>query len=301
MTGNSDILLVGGMGYIGSYLAERLTAEGQRFDICDLGWRGFPAGQTLFRQDYATLTPETLARYRLVFWFGGHSSVGAALRDPQGALTNNCVHLLSLRRAMRPDATLVYASTGSLYSRPAPVGAAEEVGESREDDRIVADTNSYDISKFCFDYMAQGFLTKFIGLRLGTVSGYSPNLRQELIFNAMNLSAIRDKRVRLANPKAARSILFLSDLFKVVRVCIDRPDLPDGFYNLASVTQTVGEIARSIARFHDVPVEPIPDTLTYSFRLSTQKARETFGITFDDDIAGQCALFRDIAVRSSAE
>jgi nucleoside-diphosphate-sugar epimerase len=226
-----------------------------------------------------------------VLWFAGHSSVGAALKDPMGALTNNCVSLLSLRRTMRSDAILVYASTGSLYSRPAPVEVTGPTIEACEDDRIIADTNSYDISKFCFDYMAKGFLSKYIGLRLGTVSGYSPNLRPELIFNAMNISAIREKRIRVANPNASRSILFLSDLYKVISRCISDAALTSGFYNIASCTRTVGEFAQTIAEFYKVPTEPLPDTPTYSFRLSTEKAQQTFRMAFDDDIAGHCATF----------
>lgn len=287
-----NVLLIGGAGYIGSYLHGRLRADGIDADICDLGLRGNGGAPIKFAADYATLSEEMLSPYSVIVWFAGHSSVPIALNDPSGALMNNCINLAALRRRASAAARLIYASTGSLYSTP--VSAAKgAVDLSAEVDNIYPKNNAYDMSKFCFDYMAQGFMKGFMGLRLGTVSGHSPNLRPELIFNAMNLSAIRTGKVKVSNAGASRSILFLDDLYKVVAAGIERTDIPDGFYNLASATGTVGMFADAVTRFHGAEIEHMPDSPTYSFALDTEKIRRTLGIEFNGDLQARCAEFTE--------
>lgn len=286
------VLLIGGAGYIGSYLHGRLLADGIEADICDLGLRDNGAVPVKFQTDYAALTEAMLAPYSAIVWFAGHSSVPLATKDPSGALTNNCINLAALRRRAPESARLIYASTGSLYSTPV-ASTKGEVALSSEDDIIYPNNNAYDMSKFCFDYMAQGFLKNFVALRLGTVSGYSPNLRPELIFNAMNLSALRTGKVKVSNAGASRSILFLDDLYKVVAAAIGRAAIPDGFYNIASATGTVGMFAEAVARFHGADIEHLPDSPTYSFALDTVKVRRTLGIAFNGDLGARCAEFTE--------
>nr|WP_281278032.1 NAD(P)-dependent oxidoreductase [Novosphingobium umbonatum] len=223
-------------------------------------------------------------------WFAGHSSVTSAINDPYGALYNNCLNLVRLREKAPEHARLIYASSASLYST-AQHDVASELPLARESDPLYANLNAYDMSKFVFDYIAKGFLKNFSGLRLGTVSGWSPNLRRELLFNAMNLSAQEKGKVMVANPQASRSILFLDDLFEAVWACIRLRKLKDGFYNLASATATVGEFGQAIASHYGAQLEWMPPSLTYSFRLDTAKAQEELGITFRGDLDQRCQQF----------
>lgn len=284
------VLLIGGAGYIGSFLDAALSRDGYQVEVCDLGWRGYPTDEVEHPFDYDLLTTEQLNSYSHVLWFAGHSSVRAALADPLGSLTNNCINLLRLRHRMPPGTKLIYASTGSLYSSPT-ISSRRMSQPALEGDKIASDTNAYDISKFCFDHMARGFLRNFVGLRLGTLAGMSPNLRPELIFNAMNLSALQNGRVQVANATSSRSILFIDDLYRAVVRCIERPEIADGFINLSSFTGTVGSLATAIADFHGVEIVAIPDTPTYSFQLDTTKAREQLGIVFNGDLHVRCAEF----------
>lgn len=284
------IVLIGGAGYIGSYIYKCLKADGLDVDVCDIGLRGNGGLPIKFAADYASLTEDTLSSYSVVVWFAGHSSVPLALNDPSGALMNNCINLAALRRRAPGAARLIYASTGSLYSTP--ISSHKDAVElSTEDDDIYPKNNAYDMSKFCFDYMAQGFMKNFVGLRLGTVSGHSPNLRSELIFNAMNLSALRTGKVKVSNANASRSILFLDDLYRVVLASIEHKDIPDGFYNVASATGTVGMFADAVARFHGAEIERLPDSPTYSFALNTEKVQRTIGVSFNGDLQARCAEF----------
>jgi nucleoside-diphosphate-sugar epimerase len=285
---NHRILLIGGSGYIGSYLAPRLRSDGYSVDICDLGWRGHPGASPDLYCNYASLTRDQLRGYSTVLWFAGHSSVAMAVADPLEALRNNCTDLTALCERLTPGTRLIYASTASLYST---FGGSQPPLAS-EDDVILADGNAYDISKFCFDYIARTFFKDVVGLRLGTVCGWSPNLRRELVFNAMNLSAMEEGVVRVANASSCRSLLFLDDLLKSVRACIHLDGPPPKIFNLASATLTIGELAERIAGYYGVPILKLADSTSYSFRLDTRRARESLGLVEDGDVMTRCEEFQ---------
>lgn len=280
------ILLIGGCGYVGSYLFQRLLAHGYGVSVCDKLTRGNPLALPIKALDYNDLTPEVLASFDAVLWFAGHSSVGQSITDPQGAIANNCLNLFSLAKKLPTKTRLIYASTASLYpldDAGAPISEASLI-------RIPAQ-NAYDISKFAFDYLAEHFLDRFHGLRMGTVSGHSPNLRPELIFNAMNLSAFKTGTVRVKNAAAFRTILFLSDLWTLVDHLI-RHDAPRGFYNAGSITASIGEFGQQIAKAWGAAVIDEGESPTYSFKLDCSKAEALCGpMRGSEALLAECRAF----------
>lgn len=288
--GIHKVLVIGGAGYIGSYLVQCLADDGYHVDACDLGKRGYPGGTVRHAIAYQDLHSHHLAEYDRVLWFAGHSSVQQSINDQDGALRNNCFDLYKFARSLSPQTRFIYASTASLYS--GAIGTREnELRPCSESEIIVPNLNAYDISKFAFDYIAHGFLPNYIGLRMGTVSGNSPNLRPELIFNAMNIAALDTGTINISNPEAGRSILFLSDLYKAVRATIDLDSYASGFYNLSSLNTTIGEIAQRIANYHGAKLNYREDSPTYSFQMQTLKAEQEFNMKFNSDISWHCEEF----------
>jgi nucleoside-diphosphate-sugar epimerase len=191
-----------------------------------------------------------------------------------------------LAKKLPPTTKLIYASTASLYPLDedgAPITEASLI-------RIPAE-NAYDISKFAFDYLAEHFLERFHGIRMGTVSGYSPNLRPELIFNAMNLSAVKTGKVRVKNANAYRTILFLSDLWSLVEHLISH-EAPSGFYNAGSITASVGEFGHKIANAWGATVIDEGESPTYSFKLDCSKAQSLCSLTRGKEaLLDECRAF----------
>ena len=112
----SNILLIGGCGYIGSYLYPLLTQAGYSVTVVDDIRRGNPNRMPVIRQDYATLSKEFLNSFGTVLWFAGHSSVNSCILEPAEGIINNCVNLFSLTQSIPPDTKFIYASSGSVYS-----------------------------------------------------------------------------------------------------------------------------------------------------------------------------------------
>jgi len=283
-----SILLIGGCGYIGTFLYEQMSRLDLHPTVCDLLVRGNPLGVPVVEADYASLSAETLSGFDAVVWFAGHSSVQQALKDPQGALANNCLNLFGLAQKLKPGTKFIYASSGSLYS--APVGKSlSPAGEA--DLAQIPYQNAYDISKFAFDYLAENFLSNFYALRMGTLSGFSPNLRKELLFNAMNISAVTSGQVFVKNRNAYRTILFLDDLWMLVKALLGS-DVPPGVYNAGSISGAIGEFAEQIASVWDAEVIDQGTSDTYSFLLDTSLMDKTIGAqTARPPMAETCRTF----------
>ncbi|MBM3349912.1 MAG: SDR family oxidoreductase [Betaproteobacteria bacterium] len=268
------VLLVGGCGYIGSFLYERLIESGGNVTVSDTLARGNPAGIPVSYGSYFDLTTEDLGRFNAVLWFAGHSSVPLASQQPIAALENNCIELYRFRQRLPQECKFIYASTASLYSR-AIESACNEMSNEQSLVEIPAQ-NPYDCSKFAFDYIQQNFLRPGYCLRMGTLAGFSQNLRPELLFNAMTISAAQKKVVYVRNSAAMRTILFLSDLWSFVKALLSQYH-PPGVYNLGSQSASILGFAEAIAAWWGAEIVVEPDSPTYSFALDTSLMRRICG------------------------
>jgi nucleoside-diphosphate-sugar epimerase len=285
------VLLIG-HGYIGAYLRPRLEDAGVRVTTCDQDRARLAGVASAVHCRYQDLGINDLAGFDAILWLAGHSSVPMALRDPDGAIANNCLDLLQLAKRKPLDTRLIYASTGSVYSVEADAGS-EPPPLMDETQTLLNPVNAYDCSKISFDALARCFAHGVTGLRLGTVCGFSPHLREELVFNAMNRSALRERRVRVANRHSYRSLLFLDDLAHYALALMRVPAPLPPILNAASCHLSIGALADGIAAFHRVPVEQLTDTRTYSFRMHCGRIEALCGSPPHATLEEQCAAFRD--------
>jgi UDP-glucose 4-epimerase len=286
---SNKLLLIGGCGYIGTYLYPRLIAAGFDVTVCDRLVRGNPLNIEVLNCDYAELDESLIRQFGVVLWFGGHSSVGQSIQDPNGAVANNCLNLFTFAKKLHPATKLVYASSGSLYSTKATVLTPS----SEASVALIPSQNAYDISKFAFDYLAQNFLENFYALRMGTLAGFSPNVREELVFNSMNLSAVRTGQVHLKNSESSRTILFLSDLWALIEKLLTTNQRP-GIFNAGSLSFKMGELAHSVATTWGAQVIYEGESETYSFLLDTTRMKAICGNAIPSmDLAERCRNFID--------
>ena len=270
-------ILIIGFGYIGSYLSEHLSNAGHELTICSRSFSEYPKQKSNWTEcAYQDLENELIDSHDAILWFAGHSSVSEAIDDPEGAVDNNCFGLLKLARAKSDSIPLIYASTASLYSVSHDPDLQTNPPVLAENEAIIASLNPYDSSKAAFDALSGTLCSNTLGLRLGTLCGNSPNLRKELIFNAMNISAIENGVVNVANGSAWRSILFLEDLAAVIDQLLHEGTPLSGFMNLASFDIQISVLAETIAKWHNVPVVVGPHSRTYSFRMDVTRMQTIY-------------------------
>lgn len=271
------VLIIGNLGYCGSALEPYLKSQGHEVDGMDIGWfNNNKIDQPPL--DYKYYASYLFKDYEAVILLAGFSSV-AMCTDLYQTLEANVFNATKLMQALRHTGTkLIYISSASCY------GASASPMPCHEDDQLPKPMNYYDMSKQMLDQVAQASGLDYYSLRLATVCGWSPNIRLDLMANAMAFSAVTEGKVKVANGPVTRSILAIGDLCRAVERILDHPKRP-GVYNLASFTNTVANIGWYMAGYFDVEVEEQPPSPTYMFNLDTSKFKHTFSFDFKQDMA----------------
>jgi UDP-glucose 4-epimerase len=274
-------ILLLGHGYIGSYLLNELKKQG--IDCTCLSQSPDPNNKDLIIENYKDLTSYYLSQFSHVLWFAGHSSVSQSMQDPIGAVSNNVTNLYDLGKKIGRETKLIYASSASIYS-----GLAERQFAKIEDG-VLASQNIYDASKKAFDLIVTSLPIESVGLRMGTVCGVSPKTRTELIFNAMNISAIEQGVVNVSNSKNQRTLLFLSDLKATILQLLepDSKEYENKFYNAGSTNLSIGQIGKRIANYYNVPLIDHGQDGAYSFNMEIPIEQEYQDVIIEN----QCAKF----------
>lgn len=269
------ILIIGGCGYIGSSLYFYLTKKGYPVDTVDLEWYGNFSNPDNLKKDYSRLNKSFLKSYDVIILLAGYSSV-AMCTDMKKAFKNNVFNFIHLLNNLT-DQKFIYASSSTVYG-------SLNVSYAIEDFDRYLPTNYYDLSKKEIDYYTQLSDVNYFGLRLGTVNGYSPNLRTDLMINKMYMSILKDKKLKIFNPKLRRPMLGMSDLCRVFETVIKK-NKKQGIYNVASFNSDIGEIGREVAKNLKTKMEivtgPVP---LYDFTISSEKFKKEFNFKFTDTV-----------------
>jgi nucleoside-diphosphate-sugar epimerase len=270
------LLVIGGNGYIGS----RLIHDFQnlyKVSSVDLCWYGKDNQQSEI-VDFNKLSKEYLKDFDLILLLAGHSSVKMCLGDITSSWNNNVLNFINLIEKLDKLQTLIYASSGSIYGNS---------NTTKEDELIkFKPINNYDLTKYNLDLIAQKYILQgysIVGLRFGTVNGWSPNTREELMINSMVKKSLEEKLLYANNLSIKRPILGLSDLSNAVRKIIDNP--VQGIYNLASFCSNVNEISKTISKVLQTETIILPDTANnYDFVMDTSKFQITYNFEFNSTL-----------------
>ena len=255
------VLITGGVGYIGS----RLAAS---WDRVDLEWFGNP-GCNSTKCDYRDLTAEDIRPYDVVIHLAGSSRQVCDL-NPYDALRNNVAGFMGLLELCRGK-RLIYASSSSVYNG---------IKDADEGACIQEPSDLYSAAKYTNDLLvSKSGCENCYALRFGTVCGWSPNLRTDLIINSMTRDARERGEIRVSNPNARRSILSTDDLVRAMDHFV-YGNGPHGIYNLASFNATIGDIADGVGAICGVPVIAVRGNPTYDFSMRTGKFCKEFEFEF---------------------
>jgi len=236
------LLIAGGAGYLGSVLIPKLLERCYKVDVVDLFWFGnhLPRQVGVLNKDIFHLTAEDLEPYDQVIFLAGLSNDPMAEYSPSKNFIFNAAapaylgYIAKIANVKR----YIYASSCSVY------GYTEN--ELFDETRPVSSSYPYGISKLQGEQAVTQLIDeKFsvISLRKGTISGYSPRMRLDLIINTMFKSAMRDRNITVNNPSIWRPILSIEDAATAYIRAIEANPSISGVFNIASGNHTVGEVA----------------------------------------------------------
>jgi len=235
------LLIAGGAGYIGSALIPRLLARGYMVDVVDLFWFGnyLPSEAGIVSKDLFDVTVEDLKDYDQVIFLAGLSNDPMAEFSPSKNFIYNAAAPAYLAYTAKKAGVkrYIYASSCSVYGYT--------VNELYDEERLVSSSHPYGISKLQGEQAVMNLVDdefSVIALRKGTVSGYSPRMRLDLIVNTMFGSALRSGAITINNPSIWRPILGIEDAISAYTRAIEAHETISGIFNIASGNYTVGEV-----------------------------------------------------------
>lgn len=272
------ILLLGGNGYIGN----RFVYEYQDvYDIVSVDTQWFnPYTPSEDVQDYKNLRTVMIQSFDTIILLAGHSSVKMCDGDLKSSFNNNVRNFVNLLHKLSPDQKFIYASSSSVYGDTGKWVASEEFEGFQPH-------NAYDMTKYIIDMYAQQSNLQYYGLRFGTVNGFSPIMRNDIMINAMTSNALEHGVIKLFAKDIHRPILDIHDLVRAINVIIENDSDQRGIYNLASFNSTADMIAKDVGVVLNVPVEMVDinsKLKIYNFAISSQKFMDTFDFKFTGNI-----------------
>jgi UDP-glucose 4-epimerase len=237
----SHALVLGGSGFIGSWLVERLLDEGAEVTVLDHAAPETPPGAPVRRIE-ADVTEETVgeilaqAPVDAVFHLANAALVPPSVDGPAEDLVRNVVTTIAaleaLRRA-RSRAVMVFVSSAAVY------GDAQY--HPMDEDHPLEPKSPYGVSKLA----AEGYVRLYArlhglrGLTVRPFSIYGPRQRKLVVYDVLARLRGGERPLRmLGSPDASRDFVFVEDAARAL-VVLARAATADGeAYNVASGRST---------------------------------------------------------------
>jgi len=271
------ILIAGGAGYIGSVVIPKVLDRGYEVEVIDLLWFGnnLPKEVKVHQKDIFDLTEKDVEGFDVVIFLAGLSNDPMAEFSPAKNFISNAsssayLAYISKRAGVK---RLIYAGSCSVYGYT--------VNELYDETKPASSSYPYGISKLqgeqaVMQMQDQNF--SVIAFRQGTVSGYSPRMRLDLIVNTMFKTAMATGEIVINNPSIWRPILAIQDAASAYVRAIEAAPAISGIFNIASGNYTVGEVAdyvkeavdRKLGKKVKLNIKNIQDFRNY--KVSVEKA-----------------------------
>jgi nucleoside-diphosphate-sugar epimerase len=299
------ILVAGGAGYIGSALIPRLIDRGYEIGVVDLLWFGnhLPPEVKVTRKNIYDLKEDEVRGYDQVIFLGGLSNDPMAEFSPSMNFVYNAAapaylayisKKVNVRRFIYAGSCSVYGYTvNQLYDETAPAISKHPYGISKlQGEQAAIQMSEKSFSVICF--------------RQGTISGYSPRMRLDLIVNTMFKTALEKREIVINNPSIWRPVLSMEDACNAYIRAIEASDEISGIFNIASGNYTVGEsgdlvrsaLERKLSLNIKLTIKHIQDYRNY--KVSTEKAMNVLSFkpkhdvdSITDDLIKNMDRFKD--------
>jgi nucleoside-diphosphate-sugar epimerase len=293
------VLVVGGAGYIGGWLTDRIRDEGHEVRVFDvllyedhyLKEVDFIHGNVL---DVPALAPH-LAWADGVVWLAAMVGDGACALDPE---LTRAINVQSVRTlAERFHGRIVFMSTCSVYG--AQHGLLDE-------ESALNPLSLYAETKVEAEQALEG--SDAIIFRLGTIYGLSDTyarIRLDLVLNLLTVKAMLHGRISVFGGDQYRPLLHVRDVAEAVLPTLFSDHR--GIFNLESENVTIRSLAERIATFYpavrteftDLPFQDLRN-----YQVSGEKARSAFGfspkLTVEDGIYQVARVVAEGRVRDTS-
>jgi nucleoside-diphosphate-sugar epimerase len=294
---SKTILVVGGAGYLGSVLTRQLLAKGYRVRVLDsfiYGRRALEeiASDTRLRivdgdmRDIHTCVTALEGVHGVVLLAAIVGDPASKVRPTETIETNVlAAQALAYACKLQNIPRFLYASTCSVYG----VGA-----DALHEDSPLNPVSLYARTKIASERIVLGMGDDYFCptiLRMGTLYGYSPRMRFDLVVNTMSMKAFTDRKIQVFGGRQWRPLLNVEDAARVYTACLeaDLKDVGNQVFNVGSdeqnyrIDQIAGIISESLG---GTPIERDESSLdARDYRVSFAKIQAAVGFRPEQSVA----------------
>ena len=271
------VLVIGGAGYIGSRLVKTI-ANNYEVVVIDRFWFGdyLPSTVKKITQDALNLNVEDVKGFDCVIFLGGLSNDPMADYSPKQNFIENTAIPAYLAYTCKKAGVkrFVYASSCSVY------GFTDN--KPLDESSYINPQYPYGISKLLGE---KGVMTladnnfRPISLRQGTVGGWSPRMRFDLVVNTMTKCALSDKKISVHNPDLWRPLVDIRDLVQAYVKSIEADSEVSGIYNISGGNYTIGDLGQQLHTYltsegHNIELEIGNTQDVRNYKVNTDKAKK---------------------------
>lgn len=271
------ILVTGGAGYLGSILSRKLLSKGYEVRVLDAFWYGKESIQDLLdnqnfeliQEDIRNLVPTVAAMQNVDAVVHLASIVGkpASSIDPIASeeinylATKNIAELCQLHDI----GTYIFASTCSVYGSQPNTMITEKSRLSPMD--------FYATQKYLSEKAANWLNRSPTIFRFGTLFGYSPRMRFDLVINLFIAQALIDKKITVFGGNQNRPFLHVDDAAEAIIFGLEKN--LTGTYNIISENFTIIEAAQRIKKMIDCEIDISPEVEDErNYKVSADKIKQ---------------------------
>jgi nucleoside-diphosphate-sugar epimerase len=279
------VLVTGGAGYLGSVLIPKLLVRGHSVRVIDLGYfgmghlRGMTPAVDIIREDLRAVRTDPAFADKLLDGIDAIIHLAAVSNDPSAELTpdltvdTNFHTTISLAEAAkRRGIRFLFSSSCSVYG--------EAPGELDEDGPT-SPLTIYAVSKVDaeleLERMADANWRPVI-LRNGTLYGYSPRMRFDLVINIFSLySMLRNEITVFGDGLQWRPFLSVSDCARAFVFLMEKENPKHIRYNVAHENLRVVDVAtlfRELRPGLRVSSIPTADVDSRNYAVTAGRLRE---------------------------
>jgi nucleoside-diphosphate-sugar epimerase len=239
------ILVLGGGGYIGTRLSNHLSSKGHEISVLDHFWFGdFLSSEiTKTKKNISEVTKEDLEGFDSVLFLAGLANDPMAMFRPdlnfiENSATPTYVGYIAKEAKVK---RFICASSCSVYGYTK--------NEILDENSIVKPSYPYGISKLQCEtgiQILEDSNFRPILFRKGTVGGWSPKMRFDLVVNTMLKSALTTKKIIVNNPDLWRPLIDIRDVIQGYEKALLSDLKYTGIYNLSGDNFTIGQLGQMI-------------------------------------------------------
>ncbi len=277
------ILITGGGGYIGTLLTNKLIKKNQKIKVIDNFWFGNflkkNRNLNIVKKDILNCTLKDLKGIKTIIHLASVANDPASNLDPKLTWEISCLGTMKLCELAKKIGVkkFIFASSGSVYG----IKKEKKVHENLD----LVPISDYNKTKMIAEKVIESYKNYFdyYLIRPGTVFGYSPRMRLDLMINILTFQALTKKNITVFGGKQIRPYIHINDMVDIYEFFLINKK-KSGIYNAStgnlSALNTALEIKKIIP---DCKINIKSSNDPRSYRLNNEKIIKS-GFKFKVDL-----------------